>query len=230
MFFVHLALATHASHRIKVHLGRHFAIDILSVEVLSAGIAHCFVYWTVLLLERLVHGSFSFTQPTHFHGAMNAGYGAICSILWHQSSTNEVVGLAIGRSPSIRCTVDSIVEALCSSVVLSDHLLMQQLIGDTTQARSILLEHHPRELSHVDKATIEDNLSLRVFLSALQTVSLDLAFVLEGLQEALRVEVYIAKDHSLEALMISKRQLLDCNVVLLWDTNGQGNLSRRLLD
>lgn len=129
--------------------------------------------------------------------------------------THEVLADTRGLASIGRCAIDSLHATLNSRVVLSDHLLMEQLVRDSTETvHLVFFLAQCSELSHGDESTIEDDFSLGVLLGALKTESLDPSVLEEPSQEVFDLNVDIAEDDSLEALLVRQSELLQSNLVL----------------
>ena len=220
-----LALATSARKRVQVDTRRFVAIDVDANDCVAGITAHGLVNRTVLLLEGLPAkwSTVTFAHPTHLHASIDD------ATLRHEAASNEVLTLAIRRVSGISSRGDSF-HAFDSGVVLTLHLLVEQLSSHAIEVGTLLLQSHTRVLSHVDKSTIEDDLSLRILLRTLKTISLNLALLFESLEQAFSVKVNVAKDHTLEPLMVSECQLLDSDVVLLRNAHRESHLTWRPFD
>ena len=217
-----LALAAGARKRVQVDTRRFVAIDVDANDCVAGITAHGLVNRTVLLLEGLPAKRSTVTFA-HLHASIDD------ATLRHEAASNEVLTLAIRRVSGISSRGDSF-HAFDSGVVLTLHLLVEQLSSHAIEVGTLLLQSHTRVLSHVDKSTIEDDLSLRILLRTLKTISLNLALLFESLEQAFSVKVNVAKDHTLEPLMVSECQLLDSDVVLLRNAHRKSHLSWRPLD
>ena len=78
-----------------------------------------------------------------------------------------------------------------------------------------LLLLHLCVLDHVEESTVEDDLSLRIITVTLHPECLNLAFVLQTVEELLCELVDITKNDTFIALAIGQSQLLQSNLILL---------------
>ena len=75
-------------------------------------------------------------------------------------------------------------------------------------------------LDHVEESAVEDDLGLRVITVALHPKCLDLALVLQAVEELLCEVVDIAENDTLIALAIRQGQLLQSDLILFGLTDG----------
>ena len=115
-------------------------------------------------------------------------------------------------------------------VVLSGGLLLKQLgrhLSETTRFNLLFL--HVGKLRHIQESTIQNYLSLRIHSSALHHVILNPTFVLQCIEQALRIPIHITQDYSSISLTISQCKLLQSYLILLRHANRDGKHRVELL-
>ena len=134
---------------------------------------------------------------------------------WFKTGADVVLFVEPGRARVRRGAIHSF-SSLCRLVVGTDHLLMKKLVGDTRQTVLLFLFLlHLGILNHVEKSAIQDDLSLGVIAVTLHPECLNLAFILQTVQELLCEVVDITKNDTLVALAIGQGQLLQSDLILL---------------
>ena len=83
-------------------------------------------------------------------------------------------------------------------------------------------------LDHVEESAVEDDLGLRVITVALHPKRLDLALILQAVEELLCEVVDIAENDTLIALAIRQGQLLQSDLILLRLSDGH-KVARKIL-